>query len=383
MTASINKNSAFQISVFPGDGIGQEVIDPTVALLQVLERDVGGFSFTFAPEQAGARHYQETGTALPEDAMKRAQDADAILLGAMGLPDIRQADGREIAPQLDLRENLELFAGVRPVKTRPGAPNPLSDPRAQALDFVLIRESTEGLFAGRGQTRYDGPPDRPTAAHDTQTLTRAGCERLFDFAFDLAAKRKQRGHRGQLLCVDKANVLGGFYWMRQIFDEVAERHDGVEPGHMYVDACALNMVRRPWEFDVLVTENMFGDILSDLGAGLMGGMGMAPSADIGARHAVFQPCHGSAPDIMGQGLANPTATILSAALMLDWLGDAHGITACNTAADLLESAVDIAFESGDLVPTEFGGSANTKAVTDAVLAPLMDGRARRRLDAAA
>lgn len=124
-------NSAFKISVFPGDGIGAEVIEPTVHLLQILERQIGGFSFQFESEQAGARHYLETGTALPEEAMQRAEGADAILLGAMGLPDIRYPDGREIAPQLELRETFELFAGVRPVRTRPGAPNPLSDPRAQ------------------------------------------------------------------------------------------------------------------------------------------------------------------------------------------------------------------------------------------------------------
>ncbi len=134
-----------------------------------------------------------------------------------------------------------------------------------------------------------------------------------------------------MTCIDKANVIGGFFYFRQIFDEVAGRHADLTANHMYVDACALNMVRRPWMFDVMVTENMFGDILSDLGAGLMGGMGMAPSADIGERHAVFQPCHGSAPDIVGRGLANPTATFLSAAMMLEWLGDQHGVPDCGRA----------------------------------------------------
>ncbi len=380
MTAA---NSAFQISVFPGDGIGGEVIDPTVEVLKLLEKQIGGFSFRFESEKAGAQHYKDTGTALPDDAMKRAESSDAILLGAMGMPSIRYPDGREIAPQLELRENLELFAGVRPVKTRPGAPNPLSDPRAANLDFVLIRESTEGLFANRGQTRYDGPADRPTAAHDTMTITRAGSERLFDFSFKLTQKRKAKGHRGQLMCIDKANVIGGFYWMRGIFDEMSAQYPDVEPAHMYVDACALNMVRRPWDFDVMVTENMFGDILSDLAAGLMGGMGMAPSADIGTRNAVFQPCHGSAPDIMGQGLANPTATLLSAAMMLEWLGDTHGISECNLAASILDHAVDLAFEDGSLIPTEFGGAAGTKTVTDAVVAHLGDGSARKRAESSA
>lgn len=376
----MSANTAFEISVFPGDGIGPEVIDPTVTILDSLKQRIGGFDLRFRSEAAGAAHYKETGTALPEEALARADKADAILLGAMGMPSIRYPDGREIAPQLDLRETFDLFAGVRPVRTLPGAPVPLGDPRAQNLDFVLIRESTEGLFAGRGKTVYDGPADRPTAAHDTQTITRAGSERLFDFAFALGAKRRERGYSGQVTCVDKANVIGGFYYFRQIFDEVADRHGADDRQYMYVDACALNMVRKPWMFDVLVTENMFGDILSDLGAGLMGGMGMAPSADIGARHAVFQPCHGSAPDITGQGLANPTATLLSAAMMLEWLGDTHGVADCSRAARVLDKAVEIAFDDNGLVPTEYGGSSGTREIVEAVAAAIGDGRAEARLD---
>ena len=377
----MSANTAFEISLFPGDGIGPEVIEPTVAILETLRDRVGGFDLRFRPEAAGATHYQETGTALPEEALARADKADAILLGAMGMPSIRYPDGREIAPQLDMRETFELFAGVRPVRILPGAPVPLGDPRAQNLDFVLIRESTEGLFAGRGKTVFDGPADRPTAAHDTQTITRKGSERLFDFAFNLGAKRRERGFAGEVTCIDKANVIGGFYFFRQIFDEVAARHGVSEPSHMYVDACALNMVRRPWMFDVLVTENMFGDILSDLGAGLMGGMGMAPSADIGARHAVFQPCHGSAPDIVGQGLANPTATLLSAVMMLEWLADTHGVPDCARAGQILDNAVQVAFQDNGLVPTEYGGPSGTRAITDAVAAAIADGRAEARLDA--
>ena len=378
----MSANTAFQISVFPGDGIGREVMTPTVEILRLLQQRLGGFDLRFQEEAAGAAHYRETGTALPEEAMTRAAAADAILLGAMGMPDIRYPDGREIAPQLDMREQFELFAGVRPVKTQPGAPNPLSDPRAQALDFVLIRVSTEGLFAGRGKTRFDGPADRPTAAHDTMTLTRRGSERLFDFAFNLAARRCDRGHRGEVTCIDKANVIGGFFYFRQIFDEVAGRHAGLTANHMYVDACALNMVRRPWMFDVMVTENMFGDILSDLGAGLMGGMGMAPSADIGERHAVFQPCHGSAPDIVGRGLANPTATFLSAAMMLEWLGDQHGVPDCARAGRVLDQAVTCAFADGTLKPVELGGASGTAAISAAVMEAVTSGRAERAVGAA-
>ncbi|NQW08993.1 MAG: isocitrate/isopropylmalate dehydrogenase family protein [Alphaproteobacteria bacterium] len=376
----MSANTAFRISVFPGDGIGPEVTHPTVEILRAVQKRLGGFDLRFEEEAAGAAHYAETGTALPDAAMKRASEADAILLGAMGMPSIRYPDGREIAPQLEMREQFELFAGIRPVKTRPGAPVPLADPRAANLDFILIRESTEGLFAGRGKTVFDGPADRPEAAHDTMTLTRKGSERLFDFAYKLAARRREQGHPGELTCIDKANVIGGFYWFRQMFDAMAADHPTVTANHMYVDACALNMVRQPWKFDVMVTENMFGDILSDLGAGLMGGLGMAPSADIGERQAVFQPCHGSAPDIMGQGLANPTATFLSAAMMLEWLGEQHGVPDCARAGRVIEAAVDHAFAAGTLRPAEFGGPAGTAAITAAIMAAIEGGHAERRAE---
>jgi len=170
-------------------------------------------------------------------------------------------------------------------------------------------------------------------------------------------------------CVDKANVFKAFAYFRKIFDEVAQLHPDVKADRLYVDACALMLVKRPWDFDVLVTENMFGDILSDLAAGLIGGMGMAPSADIGDSHAVFQPCHGTAPDIMGQGKANPTAMILSAAMMLDWLADISGIEGAAEAAQRIELAVDKVYASG-LKPFEFGGSAGTVEVTRAVLEAL-------------
>jgi 3-isopropylmalate dehydrogenase len=372
----MSANAALQISVLPGDGIGSEVIDPTIGILKQLESEIGGFALSYGHEKAGAAHFVETGTALPEEAMKRASEADAILLGAMGMPDIRYPDGREIAPQLDLREEFELFAGVRPVKTWPGMTVPLADPRAQNLDFVLIRESTEGIFAGRGKTRMDGDD----AAHDSMTITRRGSERLFDFAFDLTSQRKAAGHKGQCALIDKANVLGGFAYFRRIFEERAKLNPDIEPAAFYVDATALNMVRQPWMFDVMVTENMFGDILSDLGAGLMGGIGMAPSADIGARHAVFQPCHGSAPDIVGQGKANPVATFLSAAMMLDWLGHRHGIAECVTAGRVFTAAVEGAFAGGALRPFELGGSDGTKAITGAVVAQLESGAARKAVE---
>ncbi len=353
----------FRVAVFPGDGIGPEVVSPTLEALDAVRDVVGGFSLEYERLEAGAALYALTGESLPAETLRRAREADAVLLGAMGMPDVRYPDGTEISPQLDLRERLDLFAGVRPVRALPGLPASLADPRAAGIDFVIVRESTEGLFAARGQTVREGDH----AARDTMVITRVACERLFHFAFGLARRRKARGHPGAVTCVDKANVLGAFAFFRGIFEEVARRYPDVTAERSYVDAMGLSLVKRPWALDVLVTENMFGDILSDVGAGLVGGMGLAPSGDIGETHAVFQPCHGSAPDIAGQGKANPTATLLSAAMMLDWLGERHASSACERGGRLLAAAVERAFREGDLVPFELGGEAGTAAITRRVL----------------
>jgi 3-isopropylmalate dehydrogenase len=182
----------------------------------------------------------------------------------------------------------------------------------------------------------------------------------------LAETRKAKGGKGHVTCVDKANVFASYAFFRKVFDERAALHPGLTVDHVYIDASTLEFVGRPWRFDVLVTENMFGDILSDLGAGLIGGMGFAPSADIGDHHAVFQPCHGTAPDIAGQGKANPTAMFLSGAMMLEWLAERHDEPKAEEAATIIRSAVDDAFENG-LRTWEIGGQSGVREVTDAVM----------------
>jgi 3-isopropylmalate dehydrogenase len=349
----------FDICVLAGDGIGVEVIEAAIPVLEKLQQ---GFSLNLRSYPAGAHHYKKTGEALPETTFAAAKKADAILFGAMGWPEIRYPDGTEIAPQLDLRFRLELYAGVRPARAIPGIPLPLADPRAKHIDLVVIRESTEGLFASRGK----GVVQADREARDTMVITRRGSERVHEFAFRLAARRKKR----LVTCVDKANVFASMAFFRKVFDEVAVRHPGIEARRHYIDATALDLVRKPWEFDVIVTENMFGDILSDQAAALIGGMGMAPSGDIGDEHAVFQPCHGSAPDIHGQGKANPTACILSAAMMLDWLGERSGNETLSAAARRIERAADEVFSSRKIVPFDFGGTAGTRAIGDAVLSNL-------------
>jgi 3-isopropylmalate dehydrogenase len=355
----------YSIAVLPGDGIGTEVIDAVVPLLERLSHDAG-FAFAFRSHPAGAQHYKATGDALPAATLEAARAADAILFGAMGWPAIRYPDGTEIAPQLDLRVALELYAGVRPARAIPGIPLPLVDPRAREIDLVVVRESTEGLFASRGK----GEVIDDREARDTMVITRDGSERVHDFAFRLAQRRKKRGRPGRVTCVDKANVFRSMAFFRRVFDERASVFPDIVADHHYIDATALDLVRKPWTFDVLVTENMFGDILSDQTAALVGGMGMAPSGDIGDHHGLFQPCHGSAPDIAGEGKANPTATVLSAAIMLDWLAQRRGDDGLAAASQRLERAVDEVYASGRIRPFEFGGRDGTRAIADAIASNL-------------
>jgi 3-isopropylmalate dehydrogenase len=245
-------------------------------------------------------------------------------------------------------------------------PSPIIGAVERGIDLVVIRESTEGLFASMGKGVVTD-----TEARETMVITRRTSERLFEFSFRLAQRRKARGRaNGGLTCVDKANVFKAFAFSRKIFDEAAQRHPEVRADHLYIDACSALLVKRPWDFDVLVTENMFGDILSDLGAALIGGMGMAPSADIGDNHAIFQPCHGTGPDIVGKGLANPSAMLLSSAMMLEWLGERHDNSSCRHAAQALTQAVEKAFAPGDLVSTETGGKAGTQEIVARVTAAL-------------
>ncbi|MCG8562875.1 MAG: isocitrate/isopropylmalate family dehydrogenase [Hyphomicrobiales bacterium] len=353
----------FKIAVFPGDGIGQDVTEAALAVLGEAVAGVGGFALNCERLQAGAAHYKATGEDISQDAFEAARQADAILLGAIGDPAIRYPDGTEISPHLRMRDAFGLFAGVRPVKAYPNTPLYLADPRAQEIDLVILRESTEGLFYshGRGEVIDD------SEARETLRITRATCENLFDFAFDLARRRQARGGKGHVTCVDKANVFKAMAFFRKIFDERAALNDDIAVGHTYVDAQALFLVRKPWAFDVLVMENMFGDILSDIAGGIVGGMGMAPCAEIGLEHGLFQPAHGSAPDIAGQDKANPIAAILSGAMMLDWLGARHGVEPAVAAARLIEAAVTEGFASGRVQPAEFGGPHGTAEITRTLL----------------
>ncbi|MGB3556087.1 MAG: isocitrate/isopropylmalate family dehydrogenase [Jannaschia sp.] len=351
-------SKTFDIAVFHGDGIGPEIMAPTLELLSGISPRYG---FTFHDCPAGAASYLDCGSDLPETSLATARRADAILLSALGDPAVRFEDGTEMTPQIDIRIALDLYAGLRPVRVVPGMKTPLIIPEGKVIDFVLIRESTEGLFhtQGKGTVTAD-------MAEETLRITRGTTERVCHFACKLAEERRVAGSPGRITSVDKANVFRAFAFWREIFDEVAATYPKLTADHAYVDAMALYMVQRPWDWDVMVTENMFGDILSDLGAGLMGGLGMAPSADIGDHHAVFQPCHGSAPDIAGKGIANPFAMILSAGMMLDWLGRKAGLDIMVADGLRLQAAVDDCLANGETTG-DLGGGLDTIGAAAAVM----------------
>ena len=361
-----NTNTRFTIAVYPGDGIGTEIMAATRRVLDAAQSLVGGFELDMMEYACGAGLYRDTGIEISEADFKAGGDADAILLGAIGLPSIRKPDGTEISPHLRMRNEFGLYAGVRPVKLYPHVQTPLADPRAKDLDIIILRESTEGLFAsvGKGEVIDD------REARETLVITRSVTERLVDQAIGLARARKAKCGKGLVTCVDKANVFSAYAFFRKVFDERMDLAPDRERGYAYVDAAALDLVRKPWEFDVMVMENMSGDILSDLAAGLVGGMGMAPCAEIGDENGLFQPAHGTAPDIAGQGIANPSAMIVSAAMMLTWLAEKHDAPQLARAGAAIEQALERGFENRTVRPTDLGGNTGTDEITDAVIAAL-------------
>lgn len=353
----------YTIATIEGDGIGPEV---TQATLQVLRAAAGDDLLEFQMLPGGAGHYQKTGQVLPEDTFAACRDADAILHGAAGLPGVVYPDGTEVGNDLHLRLRfrLDLYANVRPVKLLPGVVSPLRGFDGGGIDYVIVRENTEGLYASRGA----GVLLRGEMASDSLVITRKGTERVAEFAFRLAESRNgalRDGKRRVTVC-DKANILRSYAFFRAICDEVHTRHPRVEIDYAYADAITVHMVKRPDFYDVIVAENMFGDIISDLGAATAGGMGISPSGEIGDNHALFQGAHGSAPDIAGQDAASPIATVLSGVMMLRWLGDRHGDARLHDAAARVEQAVETVLAERIAVPRDLGGTARCSEVANAL-----------------
>lgn len=332
MSTSNKKDNKYQIAVIPGDGIGKEVMEATISVLDELDVD-----FDYIYGIAGDECNEEHGTPLPQETIDIVRDSDACLFGAAG----------ETAADVivKIRQEMKMFANLRPVKSYPNTKSLFEN-----VDFMIVRENTEGLYiADQEEETEDG-------AIAKRVITREAEERIIDYAFQYA----KDNNRTKVTAVHKVNVLkktDGLF--KEIFYEVSEKYPDIDTEDFYVDATAMYLVTQPQEFQVVVTTNLFGDILSDEGAGLVGGLGLIPSANIGADGALFEPVHGSAPDIAGQQKANPIAMMLSAIMMLRYLGE-------NDAADKFDAAILKVLSEGKTLTGDLGGSATTMEVAQAV-----------------
>jgi len=358
----------YDIAVIFGDGIGPEVCGATVEVLQAALGEKQALNFVEYPGGAGT--YLEKGTALPEETYNGCLNSDAILHGAAGLPNAVYADGTEVGMDfgLVLRSKLDLYANIRYSKLYQGTTSHLRYPEPGDIDYVVLRENVEGLYSSRG----GGTILRDIAATDTLLITREGTERVARMAFEIARKRNgapEDGKRRVTVC-DKANVLRSYAFFRKVCKEVAKDYPDVELECTYVDALSAFMVTRPSHFDVIVSENMFGDIISDLAAATVGGLGLSPTAELGDTRGYFQAAHGSAPDIAGQGIANPTGTILSGVLMLEWLSEKYGDQTLADAAGRIRRAIEELLADGTILTRDLGGNATTKEVVDAICGAL-------------
>ncbi|MFW9831693.1 MAG: isocitrate/isopropylmalate dehydrogenase family protein [Candidatus Thorarchaeota archaeon] len=338
----------YKIQVLPGDGIGPEVILEAVNVLKTIEKELPGLNLSFHEFPCGGKYYLETGCEWSGEAeVFSRQEADAILLGAIGhetAPNdpVRREDGQlaGAAVVLGQRRELELYANVRPVKLYPGVPTPLVSKKSEDIDFVIIRENTEGLYAGIGKHYGENEPEE--MAVDVRPITRIGSERVIRYAFIVAQNRlggAPYDNKRRVTCVDKSNVLIGDQLFRRVFNEVAREYPNINPDFAYIDAWTMWCLRQPEFYNVVVTPNLFGDIISDLGAAIQGGMGVAAGGNIGERHAMFEPIHGSAPKHAGKRRANPIAAILAGKMLLEWLAERHRDLSASKGANFIEEAV--------------------------------------------
>ena len=352
---------AFKIAVIPGDGIGGEVIAEGIRVLDRLaELSGGNLSFEWVHFPWGCRYYVETGRMMDADGLDRLRGLDAIYFGAVGWPDV--PDHVSLwGLRLAICQGFDQYANVRPVRLLPGVQSPLRTP-PPAMEWVVVRENTEGEYAGLGGRNLRGRGPGREVALQTSLFTEEGCERIMRFAFDLARTRRRK----KVTSVTKSNAqqYGMVLW-DEVFRRVAGEYPDVETDQGLVDAMAARFVLKPETLEVVVASNLFADILSDLGGALAGGLGMAPSANLNPqrRHpSMFEPVHGSAPDIAGQGIANPIGAIWSAALMLEHLGLA------DEAARVMQ-AITAATAAGEVTP-DLGGRCTTRQVGDAIVARL-------------
>ena len=349
-----------RVAVIRGDGIGVEVIEEGLKVLDAAGGSHGvTWQFTELP-WSSERHIRE-GRMMPDDALEVLAGFDAIYLGAVGHPDIQDHVTLN-GLLLPIRRTFDQYVCERPSVLYPGVSSPLKDKRPWDIDMVVIRENTEGEYANVGGFQYSGFPEE--VGVQTGVFTRKGCERVIEYAFDLAGRRGRRRH---VTSVTKSNAQGyGMIVWDRAFEAVAERHPYIETQSLLVDAACMDFVRRPESFDVVVASNLFGDILTDIGAIITGSMGLAASANLDPERrfpSMFEPVHGSAPDIAGRGVANPMAAVMSGAMMLRHLGE-------ESAAEAVERATLTVLADGELLTPDLGGAASTSAVGDAIVEAL-------------
>ncbi len=343
----------YQIALYPGDGIGPEVTDQAVRVLDAAAKKTGGFALRFTSFPWGANYFAEHGRVMAADFLEVLRPFEAMFLGAVGWPE-KIPDHITLTPLIRIRQTFDQYACVRPARLFPGVRSPL---RSDApIDMVVVRENSEGEYIDNGGRFKVGRPEE--FAVQTALHTRRGIERILKFSFELARTRRSR-----LTMITKSNAQKyGYVLWDEILEEMRGQFPDVTTDKQHIDAAALNFVRRPEHFDVVVASNLFGDILTDLSAGIIGGMGLAPSANLNPERqfpSLFEPVHGSAPDIAGKGIANPIAAILGAAMMLDWIGEKES-------AARIDQAVERTLKDGARTP-DLGGRLSTSQMTDATI----------------
>jgi tartrate dehydrogenase/decarboxylase/D-malate dehydrogenase len=350
----------YKIAVIPGDGIGIEVVKSSIEVLKSLEKNKD-YKLEFQEFDWSSEYYFKNGIMMPDDGIEQLRPFNSIFLGAVGHPDIQDHITLN-GLLLPIRRAFDQFACVRPSILYPGVSTPLKDLKPYDIDLVVVRENTEGEYSNVGGFQYENFPDE--VAVQSAVFTRKGCERVIRFAFELAIERNKKMH---LTSITKSNAQGYsmVLWDRT-FEAVKKDYPQISTDSLLIDAACMDFIRRPQNFDVVVASNLFGDILTDIGAIITGSMGLASSGNVDPTKvspSMFEPTHGSAPDIAGKGVANPMAQILTAGIMMKHLGE-------NESAEILENSVKKVLELGESLTPDLGGSSSTSEVTRAIISNL-------------
>ena len=349
----------YKIAVIPGDGIGPEVMTEAVRVLNRVSELDGSFGFEFTTYPWGCEYYLKNGEMMPADGMETLKQYDAILLGAVGYPGVPDHISlRDLL--LRIRHDFDEYVNLRPVKLLKGAQCPIKGVQPEDVDMIYIRENSEGEYAGSGSWLFKNKPNEVVIQDGV--FSRKGCERIIRYAFEVARKEKR-----SLTSISKGNALNySMVFWDQIFKEVSREYPDVETRSLLVDAAAMFMVKDPKRFEVVVTSNLFGDILTDLGAAISGGMGLAAGANLNPERtfpSMFEPIHGSAPDIAGQGISNPMASVWAISQMLDFFGHEDW-------GKKVLDAIEAVLVDGVYMTPDIGGNASTSQVGDAIVAKL-------------